>query len=156
MCACHRRFYHTYCGTAWVIKQRKIYCRTCMAYYHLHVQNEKLLSSAAYGVIVKYFLLFAVFLIIVLGFNIFDKYLKNRKADLSFAQLFTQLDLTTIEMCMTLVLIFAWCFCLLLTGQFERTKRILSVEVLDFNNDDILISRQQAKQNLNTIIEATS
>lgn len=40
MCACHRRFFHVYCGTAYVIKGRKIYCRQCMAYYHLHVKNE--------------------------------------------------------------------------------------------------------------------
>ena len=52
-CNCEKEI-HSYCVTAQVVRNQRIFCKDCGAYYHLYVKSEKLCSPLLFAVIGKY------------------------------------------------------------------------------------------------------
>ena len=73
-------FVHSYCMTAKIIQDRKIYCPGCESHYNFSIKREQGLISALANVMAHYtFLLIAIFGSICL-FILADHYLKHKHA----------------------------------------------------------------------------
>jgi hypothetical protein len=123
----------------------------------MSIKTEKLLSSSEFHQIIKYAVLFVFIIVIVVAINLLDKYIKLRMANQTkiikrFYDLFQQLDITCLEMVLSCLLMFMWCFFLILSRNYGSSKRIVHVEMLDYNNEENKVSRKESKSNLNTIL----
>jgi hypothetical protein len=75
-CNCANKFVHSYCLTAKVVRQQKIYCDDCGAYYHLFVKGEKLCSQHLQTVLVRYIYYFIMMIIFAQATLFLDSHLK--------------------------------------------------------------------------------
>lgn len=80
-CNCNERLVvHSYCQTARLIREQRIYCDGCGSAFNLFIKQEKMCSGKLISLLTKYFL----FLLIMLGcaalFLIVDAWLKTMQA----------------------------------------------------------------------------
>ena len=71
---------HTYCQTAQIIRNQRIYCEKCGGQYNLFIKEERVCSSKFVALLVKYFLFTLLLITVTSGFLILDGYLKMRYA----------------------------------------------------------------------------
>lgn len=76
-CQCTKKIVHSYCQTAKVVRQQKIYCEDCGAYYHLFVKGEKLCSSHLQTVFGRYICYFIMLIIFAQSTLLLDSLLKQ-------------------------------------------------------------------------------
>ena len=75
-CECPRKKVHTYCQTAHIIKNQRIYCDKCYGQYNLFIKEERVCSSKFVALLVKYFLFTLLLIVVTTGFLMLDGYLK--------------------------------------------------------------------------------
>ena len=79
-CECPRKKVHTYCQTAQIIRNQRIYCEKCGGQYNLFIKEERVCSSKFVSLLVKYFLFTLLLIVVTSGFLVLDGYLKMRYA----------------------------------------------------------------------------
>ena len=81
-CFCHNtQTVHTYCMTARIIRDERIYCKKCGASYNLFVKEEKMCSARLIALLTKYFLFLLAMLAAAALFLIVDAWLKTKQAE---------------------------------------------------------------------------
>lgn len=173
LCACQHKVAHAYCTTAFVLRSQIIYCKDCYSYYHLYVKSERIFSSEYIGSMLKLFLMFLAFSASIYGIFFIDRYLKgvhihSEMVEENAAKGLQPLNVTVesvtkkvensfvmVPLAVVLTVIMIWCFYLRFVMAFMRRKRLVWVEVQDFQNSDYTISRNEAKENLHLVGEIT-
>lgn len=79
-CECPRKRVHTYCQTAHIIRNQRIYCDKCGGQYNLFIKEERVCSSKFVALLVKYFLFTLLLIAVTTGFLMLDGYLKMMHA----------------------------------------------------------------------------
>lgn len=75
-CECPRKQVHTYCQTAQIIINQRIFCEKCKGQYNLFIREERVCSSKFVSLLIKYFFFTLVLISVTTGFLILDGYLK--------------------------------------------------------------------------------
>lgn len=177
VCACAHKTCHAYCASAFVLRSQKIYCKDCFSYFHLYVKSERIFSSEYIGGIIRLMVIFVALLGFIYGIFEIDRYLKNQDyiknkvAELqqeggSISEInkllsnenktvYIDNSFVILPLIFVLLIIMAWCFYLRFVMAFMKRKRLVWVEVQDYNNSEYSISRNEAKQNLHLVGEVT-
>ena len=71
---------HSYCQTAQIIRNQRVYCDKCGGQYNLFIKEERVCSSKFVALLVKYFLFTVLLLAVTTGFLMLDGYLKMKHA----------------------------------------------------------------------------
>ena len=79
-CLCERKLVHSYCQTALLIRNEKIYCERCGEAFNLFIMKEKKCSSKLVALLAKYFLFLLIMLVCAALFLITDAFLKTEQA----------------------------------------------------------------------------
>lgn len=151
-CACHDRFFHSYCATANIIRSKQIYCPECLQYYHLFIQREKMLTSHNFAQLLKYIFFFILLIVFAIGFNILDTYIKEVTSG-TFTTLSVNLTPQAVSIILVLLAIFAWCLSIFFIKTLTSQNKVTSVEVVSYDDDDFGITRFQSKYNMNLVLE---
>lgn len=81
-CSCsERQKVHTYCLTASIIREEKIYCAKCGDAFNLFIKQERVCSGKLISLIFKYCLFLGTMLVCAALFLIIDAYLKCLNAE---------------------------------------------------------------------------
>ena len=79
-CLCERKQVHSYCQTARIIRNQKIYCEKCGEAFNLFIKKEKKCSAKLVALLTKYFLFLLIMLVCAASFLITDAFLKTEQA----------------------------------------------------------------------------
>ncbi len=79
-CQCPRRKVHTYCQTAQIIMNQRIYCDRCGSHFNLFIKEETLCNSKLIQRLIQYFFLILLLVSVNTGFLILDGFMKTRHA----------------------------------------------------------------------------
>lgn len=80
-CSCQERLAtHSYCQTARLIREQRIYCDKCGDAFNLFIKQEKMCSGKLISLLTKYFLFLLAMLLTAALFLIVDAWLKTRQA----------------------------------------------------------------------------
>ena len=71
---------HSYCQTARIIREMRIYCDKCGDAFNLFIKQEKMCSGRLISLLTKYFLFLLAMFAAAAIFLILDAYLKTRQA----------------------------------------------------------------------------
>ena len=77
-CSCKHRLEHSYCLTAMIIREQRIYCDKCGDAYNLFIKQEKMCSGKLISLLIKYFVFLVIMLVAAALFLILDALLKTR------------------------------------------------------------------------------
>ena len=77
-CDCEQQICHSYCITALMLMQKKIYCPHCGHYYLLYLKSEKLISSELIENMAKQLLIYLILAMAIYGVYLLDIYMKDR------------------------------------------------------------------------------
>ena len=177
MCSCSHKVGHAYCVTAQVLRSQKIYCKECYSYFLLYVRSERIFSSQYLGGVVRLLLTFGLFVCLIYGVFLIDRYLKNQNYIDKAVKLMveggdTQININEfinknnsennvdntfviIPLAFVLIIIMIWCFYLRFVISFMKRKRLLWAEVQDYYNSEYSISRTESKMNLHMVDDIT-
>lgn len=67
---------HSYCATAYVLRNQRIYCNTCYGYYHLFVQSDRIFSAQYLNSLLHLFSFYVMIVGAAYGLWCLDLYLK--------------------------------------------------------------------------------
>ena len=114
----------------------------------------------------KYGCLFFIIVFFAAFFLVLDSYLKSNSSDYnnesevkrdsgSSFSLRNIYWVILVPLFLILVTIFVWCFYFRFIRAFMQRRKLIYVEVQAYNSD-LFISRKEAKQNLNLVVEITT
>lgn len=76
ICKCSQKICHSYCATAHVLRNQRIYCIDCFHYFRLYVRSERIFSTFYTSRVIRMLVLFIFNAVIIYGVYELDRYLK--------------------------------------------------------------------------------
>ena len=76
-CKCSDFNVHSYCMTAKIIKNQRIYCDSCQQFFKLFIKQENICTGKFVQTLAKYLCLFIILIFFTALFLVLDSYLKS-------------------------------------------------------------------------------